>query len=77
MSFTDVYGHIGYLYIALGMWLLSKKDIVGWIYRFLGELIWIIIGFHIQMTSIWLWGIVFMVIDLTGFFKWRKYNEQN
>ena len=68
----DLLGHIGYIFIASGMYLLSQKDGLGWVCRFMGEMLWVGIGLYINMTSIWVWGVVFMIIDLYGLMTWRR-----
>lgn len=65
---ADLAGHVGYIFIALGLWQLTKKKQIGWLYRFIGETIWVILGFVLNLTSIWAWGIIFMLIDLKGFY---------
>ena len=69
---ADVVGHIGYAFIALGIMALSKKKKWGWISRFIGEALWIGIGFYVGMSSMWAWGFVFLVIDGYGYYKWRR-----
>ena len=66
----DIFGHVGYLLIALGMFALSKKKIYGWMLRLYGELIWFAIGLEIGMTSIWIWGAIFILIDMWGYYRW-------
>ena len=70
MSPEDFFGHIGYILLACGMWSLSQNNKWGWVFRILGEFIWVIIGVFMEMTSIWMWGLVFMGIDVRGFYKW-------
>ena len=72
MTTIDVIGHIGYFYIALGVWLLSYKNKYGWMCRFVGEGIWIVLGITMQITSIWMWGILFMFLDTKGYYKWSN-----
>lgn len=69
---TDLVGHVGYIFIALGLWQLTKKKRIGWLYRFIGETIWVGIGFWTGYTSIWIWGLVFMYIDVKGFLNGRE-----
>lgn len=69
---TDYFGHWGYAFLALGMFYLSHKEKVGWAFRFFGEAIWVILGYTMGMTSIWMWGLLFMVIDLIGFIRWQE-----
>jgi hypothetical protein len=67
----DVIGHIGYVFIAAGILGLGLKHKWGWIARFIGEMIWVGIGIHMGMSSIWFWGSIFLVMDVCGYIVWR------
>jgi|DEB0MinimDraft_6_1074348.scaffolds.fasta_scaffold159614_2 hypothetical protein len=68
----DVFGHIGYLLLATGMFLLARKNILGWAFRGAGEAIWLFIGVEMNMSSIWFWGIVFLALEIHGFSSWKR-----
>ncbi len=70
----DMMGHLGYCFIALGMYFIAQKSAWGFALRFTGEVIWLIVGLLLNMSSIWTWGILFLFIDGYGFFKWRREN---
>lgn len=76
MDWIDLYGHFSYLFILVGMVLLSHRHSIGFVLRFIGELGWVTIGIVLGMTSIWSWGILFMLNDLYGFTKWKS-NEDS
>ena len=71
----DFFGHWGYAFIALGMLYLSFNDRVGWLFRFFGEALWVVVGFWTGMTSIWMWGLLFLVLDWNGYRSWKKQDE--
>jgi hypothetical protein len=71
----DIAGHFGYAFIALGMFLIAQKSKWGFASRFTGEVIWLIVGWLMQMSSIWTWGLLFLVIDGYGFIKWSREQE--
>lgn len=75
----DIAGHIAYIFVLFGLWLLTKKSKWGFVSRFIGELGWVIIGIIMGMTSIWTWGLAFMTVDVVGYWRWReeKYERQN
>lgn len=79
MTDADLWGHAGYISIFLGMLLLTRRNVWGWAFRFLGELIWVGVGAALGMTSIWLWGVIFMGIDAWGFGTWwrDRYADQD
>ena len=66
-------GHIGYILILLGMFLLANASYWGWLFRIVGELIWTYVGLKLHMSSIWLWGFIFILFDTYGFIKWLGY----
>lgn len=72
MEWTDFWGHIGYIFILIGMILLTRKNIWGWVCRFIGEVVWLLVGLSMGMSSIWFWGSIFLVIDVVGFLKWKR-----
>ena len=66
----DKLGHIGYVFIIVGIVLLAKQSVWGWLARFIGEGVWLYIGVEMKMTSVWLWGGIFMLLDIYGFYSW-------
>jgi hypothetical protein len=70
----DQIGHIGYLFLFLGLIAISYKKRGGWALRFTGEAMWVYLGLKLAMTSIWLWGLVFLLVDMFGYVKWRKHD---
>ena len=75
MDWNDFFGHIGYIFIVVGMLLLGQKNIWGWIVRLIGEFIWTGVGLAMGMSSIYVWGAIFLLIDIRGFLRWRKENK--
>ena len=76
MTKLDWFGHWFYASLFFGMILLHAKDFRGWIFRLAGEVGWIGIGLVIGMSSVWLWGFAFLVVDVLGYFKWQKEQEE-
>lgn len=74
MSNVDLCGHVFYAFIFGGLVLLSKRNILGWPVRLVGEAGWLGIGIYLNLTSVWAWGAVFVAMDLYGFYTWRKQN---
>ncbi len=71
---TDLFGHMGYALILIGLVLVGRGSKVGWIFRLIGGMTWVVIGFAIGMTSIWIWGLIFAALDYYNYIKWH--NEQ-
>jgi hypothetical protein len=70
LTTPDIWGHVGYAFLGLGMYLLAIKSIWGWVSRFVGEIIWLIIGYVIGMTSMYIWGVFFLGMELYGLHSW-------
>ena len=73
----DLLGHCGYAFIFTGIILLAHYKSSGWVLRLIGEFIWICIGIWLGMTSIWAWGVVFVLMDVYGYYKWKTGGQQN
>lgn len=72
ISVIDFIGHIGYALLFSGIVCLAYKKRIGWILRLIGEAIWIYNGFQLGLTSVWFWGILFVVWEAIGFYKWSR-----
>ena len=72
MTNLDIAGHLSYILLAVGMFRLAIRQRDGWWFRFLGEAGWVVLGVEMQMTSIWVWGLFFMLLDINGFVNWRE-----
>jgi len=68
----DLVGHIGYFSIIAGTMLVAWKDIRGWWPRMFGDVIVATMGVMLGVSSIWLWGSVFLLLDIYGYRKWKK-----
>lgn len=68
----DAFGHVGYTMLAIGMLLIARGKALGWAFRLIGEFIWLVIGIYLGMSSMWIWGGVFLVIDLFGLINARR-----
>jgi hypothetical protein len=69
----DLAGHFCYGLLFIGMLLLGGRHPLGWALRLAGELGWVAIGVTLGLTSIWVWGLLFCVVD---FRNWRKWNDR-
>ena len=66
----DLLGHLFYATILIGMIGVSWKSRYGWAFRFAGELGWVWIGIVLDLSSIYSWGIIFMMVDLYSYWSW-------
>ena len=67
---ANLLGHVGYILLFGGQYLLTEGNPDGWLIRLAGECIWFGLGVHLKMNSIWLWGIAGIMIELIGYTKW-------
>ncbi len=65
----DAFGHVFYAIIMIGMFQIGRDRALGWALRFAGDTGWCVLGVMMGMTSIWIWGILFLTIDVIG---WRR-----
>jgi hypothetical protein len=72
----DLLGHFFYVWILLGVVLLSSKNKWGWACRLVGEVGWVVLGFMMNMSSIWAWGFAFVFIDICAFIGWRRHDNE-
>ena len=70
----DFIGHSGYASFFAGMILLGRTNVLVWLFRVLGGIIWICVGFAVGLTSVWSWGYAFLLVDIRSYFRWRKRN---
>jgi hypothetical protein len=68
----DATGHVGYAFLLLGMVLLAMKNRWGWVCRFVGEVVWVILGFAMGFSAMWFWGLIFLGIEVYGFWNWSR-----
>lgn len=66
----DLFGHLGYLLLLLGQVFVSRKEPIGFFIRAMGGFIWFHIGWQLGLTSVYLWSLVFMTIDLYAYRRW-------
>ena len=67
---VDFIGHFAYLLAVIGTIYVSKKDKNGFLARVISDAIWCVIGLYLNLSSIFLWSIVFLVVDIRAYRKW-------
>ena len=76
LSGVDLFGHIAYAAVLAGMVLLTRQNIYGWLVKGLGDGSWVVLGILLGMSSIWLWGFFFVLLDLIGWRQWRRADRE-
>lgn len=77
MTTIDFIGHVGYALLVVGMILVARKKTMGWLFRLTGEFIWAGLGLKLGLTSIWFWGVIFIMIDILAYCHWRISDENS
>lgn len=70
-SLVDLAGWAAYIVLFCGTLILQNKSKFGWVFRAAGNLMWCVLGWHLQLTSVMVWGVIFMAMDVRGYLKWR------
>lgn len=68
----DLFGHLSYAAIFVGMLLLSRESNAGWLVKAVGDGGWVVLGVVMGMSSIITWGAFFVLLDLAGWLAWRQ-----
>lgn len=71
----DLFGHLGYVLLLFGQWLLVHRRVSGWLFRLVGGAIWLVLGIILNLSSIYLWTAAFLVMDFRGWRRWAKREE--
>lgn len=66
----DILGHIFYAFLLAGMISIAFDYRIGWWLRAIGELGWVGLGVTLGLSSIVVWGLIFVAIDLYGAYRW-------
>lgn len=73
IGLIDLIGHVGYACLCGGTWALARGHRVGWIARLAGEVIWMLLGIALGMSSVILWGMVGTGVDGYGLIRnWKR-----
>lgn len=68
----DALGHLGYVALLGGQLAISRRYAWGWALRVVGSLLWAGLGVAVGLTSIWIWSLAFVAVDLRGWLMWRR-----
>jgi len=68
----DLFGHLSYAAVFVGLLLLSRQSNAGWLVKAAGDGGWVALGIVMGMSSIIIWGSFFVLLDLSGWLAWRQ-----
>jgi len=66
----DWLGHIGYISLLVGVYLVGSKIVWGWGFYVVGCAVWIYIGTKLEMTSVWIWQTVAALNGILAWWRW-------
>jgi hypothetical protein len=70
-SVVDIAGWVAYIVLFCGTLILQNKNRTGWAFRGTGNLMWMVLGWKLHLTSVMVWGVIFFLMDVRGYWKWR------
>jgi len=73
MEIINLLGWIGNIGFVLGAIYLAKKKVIFCLYgNAIGNIAYIMVGFMSNLQSLWVLSIGLLMLDIYGFYKWRK-----
>lgn len=69
MTGPDIAGHVAYVFIMLGIWLVGRGDPKGFLAQLAGCVIWVGAGIALELSSVIIWNII---IGITCLLSYRK-----
>lgn len=74
MTFLDIIfnGWTGTFFLLVGTWYVGKKKVQGWALKFVGDFIWLYLGFEWKKVDLVVPSLIFICMDVYLFWKWRK-----
>ena len=76
MLVTDILGWIGNIGFISGSFLIARKRVEGFYTFALGNLLYIILGVLLRMTSLWAISCYLLIMNIYGIINWRKYEKK-
>lgn len=67
----DLVGHLACASVLTGSLLVAKRRRLGWLIRALGDFTWVLIGWELGLSSVWLWESLSVMMDAYGWWRWR------
>lgn len=68
--YLDALGHVGYVFLLVGVWAVGEKIELGWVGYIAGLLIWAFIGWKLRMSSMIVWQLIAVANAAWAWWKW-------
>ncbi len=72
---SELFGHLAFILIALGMWRLGREDRKGFLYHVSGCVVLCGVGFFSEQTYLVVWNIIFAIIGIVGYRRMGRQND--
>jgi hypothetical protein len=69
---ADIAGHIAYVFIMLGIYLIGRGKRIGMLSQLLGCLIWVGAGIALGLSSVIIWNIVIGLVCIHSYRNWKR-----
>jgi hypothetical protein len=69
---ADIAGHIAYVFILLGIYLIGRGKRIGMLSQMLGCIIWVGAGIALGLSSVIIWNIVIGLVCIHSYRNWKR-----
>jgi len=69
---ADIAGHIAYVFIMLGIYLVGRGKRIGMLSQLLGCMIWVGAGIALELSSAIVWNIVIGLVCIHSYRNWKR-----
>jgi hypothetical protein len=71
MTNPDIAGHIAYIFIVLGIYLIGRRKRIGLLSQAVGCVIWVGVGIALELSSAIIWNIVIGLVSVHAYLNWK------
>jgi len=69
---ADIAGHVAYIFILSGIYLIGRRKKIGLLSQAVGCVIWVGAGIALELSSVILWNVVIGLVSLHAYYKWKN-----
>jgi hypothetical protein len=69
---ADIAGHIAYVFILLGIYLIGRGKKIGMLSQMLGCIIWVGAGIALKLSSVIIWNIIIGLVCIHSYRNWKR-----
>ena len=72
MTNPDIAGHIAYVFIVLGIYLIGRRKRIGMLSQLVGCMIWVGAGIALQLSSVIIWNVIIGLVCIDAYRNWNN-----